>query len=195
MLNSNLKKTLAALSVGASLVVAVPVQAADGGFYVGASVGQTNLDINGSDIGLTNATIDDSDTGYKVFLGYDFNKNWGIELGYADLGKYDFRGTVSNVNVTGNADVTAYYLAAIGTYPINNDFAVFGKLGVQVQDTSASASSGTVRASASGNETNVLYGLGLKYNFTKQFSVRGEWERFESDSAIDLFSIGVAYKF
>lgn len=195
MLNRNLKKTLAVLSVAGSLVVAAPLQAADAGFFVGASVGQTSLDLNGSDIGLTSANIDDSATGYKVFLGYDFNKNWGVELGYADLGKYDFRGTASNVTVTGDADVTAYYLAAVGTYPINNDFAVFGKLGVQVQDISASATSGAVRASASGNETNVLYGLGLKYNFTKQFSVRAEWERFESDSAIDLFSIGVAFKF
>jgi OOP family OmpA-OmpF porin len=196
MKHASLKNVLAALGVTSCIAVSAPALAADEGFYVGASVGVTSLDVDGGDLGLTNASFDDNDTGYKVFLGYDFNKNWGVELGYADLGQYDFTGNFGAVNVRGDIDVTAAYLTAVGTYPINNEFAVFGKLGAYYGDADATASAGTISASDSGSDTNVLFGLGVKYNFTKQFAVRGEWERFhDSDFPVDLFSVGVAFKF
>lgn len=140
--------------------------------------------------------MDTSDTGYKIFLGYDFNKNWGLEFGYVDLGKYEFSGTYLGVPVRGDAKITAYNLGVVGTYPINNNFGIFGKLGAYAWDTKASVSSGSVGARASDSGTNVYGGLGLKYNFTTNFSIRGEWERYhDSDNPIDLYSVGFAYKF
>jgi hypothetical protein len=35
----------------------------------------------------------------------------------------------------------------------------------------------------------------VSYNFTKNFGVRAEWERFKAVGDIDLLSIGVVYKF
>lgn len=100
------------------------------------------------------------------------------------------------MNVRGNVDVTAYALAVVGTYPINNDFTVFGKLGAYSGDVEINENFGTAPSSISDDDSDVLFGLGLKYNITKQFSVRGEWERYnDSDNPLDLFSIGVAYKF
>lgn len=46
----NLKSILAALSVTSSLVIPAPALAADSGFYIGGSVGITNLDVDSSDL-------------------------------------------------------------------------------------------------------------------------------------------------
>src|SRR4029453_14758447 len=51
------------------------------GFYVGASVGQaTSTDCN-------LPSCDDKDTSYRVFGGYQFNRNLALEGGYAPLGE------------------------------------------------------------------------------------------------------------
>jgi opacity protein-like surface antigen len=46
----------------------------------------------------------------------------------------------------------------------------------------------------------VKYGLGLQYDFNKQLGVRGEWERyrvdiFDNKTDVDLYTLGVNYKF
>ena len=43
--------------------------------------------------------------------------------------------------------------------------------------------------------TDLLYGLGAQYMFTDQFGIVGEWEWYDIDNDIDLFSIGALYKF
>ena len=111
------------------------------------------------------------------------------------MGNYDFKGAYLGTAVQGNLKITGYSLAAVGTFPINSSVGIFGKLGVFSWDAKASASSGSINNSASGSGSNALYGLGLKYNVTKQFSIRGEWDRFHDSNAVDLLSVGVAYKF
>ena len=185
----------AALGVALSLAAAAPALAADNGFYVGGSAGTTKWNIGPSDI-LTTGSIDNNDTAYKIFGGYDFTKNWGVELGYADLGKYEFNGTYGGVSVRGDVKITAYTLVGVGTFPITDELAVFGKLGMYSWDAKASASSGSINGSATGTGSNALYGLGMKFNFNDHLSMRGEYERFhDTDNPIDVFSVGVAYKF
>ena len=69
------------------------------GWYVGGSGGQSRATID--DVRITNSltvggfnsiTITDYDrpTGYKVFGGYQFNKNFALEGGYFDLGPFGF---------------------------------------------------------------------------------------------------------
>ena len=192
---SKVQQALNVLGLTLSFCFSGSVMAADHGFYVGGSAGTTKWNIGPNDI-LTTGSINNNDTGYKIFGGYDFTKNWGVELGYADLGKYEFRGTYSGVSVQGDVKITAYTLAGVGTFPITDDLAAYAKLGIYSWDAKASASSGSINNSATGTGSNALYGLGMKFNFTERFSVRGEWERFhDSSNPIDLISIGVAYHF
>jgi len=54
-----------------------------------------------SDYAPTSTSIDDSDTGWKIFVGYQFNRNFAIEVNYAELSTF-----------TLNADIT---MLGIGT--------------------------------------------------------------------------------
>ena len=92
----------AALAVSAG---AYAQQPATTGFYIGAEVGQTDLD--GAD----------DDIGFKLLGGYQFHRNIAAELGYGML--YD----------KGGAEVTAIELVAVGMFPIANQFSIIGKLG------------------------------------------------------------------
>jgi opacity protein-like surface antigen len=44
------------------------------------------------------------------------------------------------------------------------------------------------------DETEFHYGLGAKYAFTRNWAVRGEWEKTDK-LKVELLSIGVEYRF
>ena len=63
-----------------------------------------------------------------------------------------------------------------GHLPLGNNFELFGKLGIGSTKIDASASAGGFSASASDSGSDVLYGFGATYNFTKNLGGRAEWE-------------------
>ena len=171
-------------------------QASAQGFYIGGSVGQSDMD-DGNTTGLiTSGSVDGSDTGYKIFGGYEFNKHFGLELAYVDLGKASYSGTFFGAPVTGGTVETwGLNFSAVGTLPLGSNFALFGKVGFFTWESKASDVTGGVPFSGKDDGTDVSYGLGASYNFTKNFGIRAEWERFKAVGDIDLLSIGVVYKF
>jgi hypothetical protein len=58
------------------------------GFYFGGGVGNANYSDNGLSLVIGDAEIEKSADGIKGYLGYQFNNVVGLELGYADYGKY-----------------------------------------------------------------------------------------------------------
>ena len=66
--------------------------AQDSGWYIGGNVGQSLSRIDNdqimSAIGVSSIANDDSDTGYKIYGGYQLNRNFAVESGYFDLGKF-----------------------------------------------------------------------------------------------------------
>jgi OOP family OmpA-OmpF porin len=81
---SNAKKRLAILGLASAMIFAGSAFAQAGseaGWYVGASLGQSQVDVDCS--GTT--TCDDKDSAWKIFGGYQFNRNFSVELGYTDL--------------------------------------------------------------------------------------------------------------
>lgn len=167
---------------------------ADRGFYVGASAGRSDFGVGAGDLGLTTGSADDSDTAYKIFGGYNFNKNIGVELAYVDLGEVSFNGTVGATPVNGKIDTQGFNISAVFTAPINDRFSIFGKVGAFAWDADFAASSAAVRATASGSSTDFSAGLGAAYNFNKNLSVRTEYEYFDDVDA-NLWTVGLAYKF
>src|SRR4051812_7372985 len=119
-----MKKQLLVISLGAAL--ALPMLAQAEGGYVGVNAGKAKQRISVDGVG----SASDDDTGYKVYGGLAINKNFGFEIGYADLGKIG--GSVNDgvTAISASAKAEAAYIAATGTYPINEKFAIFGKAGV-----------------------------------------------------------------
>ena len=55
----------------------------DAGFYIGGALGQSSFDVECA----RTTSCDDSDSSWKIFGGYQFNKHFALEFGYADLGE------------------------------------------------------------------------------------------------------------
>jgi len=193
-----MKKQILAVLVGA--VMGVPMIAAAQGAYVGVNVGKAKQKLSTYEDGFT---LKDDATGYKLYGGYGFNQNFGIEGGYTHLGKFTDSYIDSGDAVTGTYKVRSLYLAATGTLPITEQFSIFAKVGVAFNRATISGTvNGVYEGSASENQTSPLLGIGAAYNFSKNWAVVAEYEDFgkvvkDSDGNIKarLLTVGARYSF
>jgi OOP family OmpA-OmpF porin len=151
------------------------------GLYIGGSIGSTKY--KGADIGA--ASTDKTSGGGKIYGGYGFTPNIGVEVGYADVGKFK--------SAAGDVKGHGLFVDAVGTFPFTQSLSGLARVG---------AFNGRLSDTVNGNSsgTNLKGGLGLQYDFNKQTGVRAEWERYkfkgvnEKPSA-DMYSIGLNHKF
>ena len=189
--------------------------AQDAGWYLGINGGQSHASIDDARIakgliggGFSAATIsdDDRDTGYKIFGGYQLNRNFALEAGYFDLGKFGFTAnTVPLGSLTGTIKIKGVNLDLVGMLPLSEKFSLFGRVGVnnaEAKDTFRGT--GLVRVlnpNPSKRDTNVKYGAGLQYAFNDSLGLRAKVERYRINDAvgnkgdIDLVSLGLVYRF
>ena len=185
-----MKKAILATLGAATLVLASFAAHAEGiyaGFNLGSAEQKVQLDPLGS--------FKDHTTGAKIYGGYNFNKNFGAEVGFVEFGNANW--TVLGVSIS--AKPRSFYVAGTGTLPITDTFSVFAKLGISDNRTKGSVSG--VAAGAE-NKTTPLVGIGASYAFTKNISAVVEYEDFgkvlESGSSnlkLNLLSVGVRYAF
>ncbi len=174
--NKMLSRALIAVLAGAA---AFGAQAADKGFYAGAGVGQSFVD---------EGNYDDEDTAFSLFGGYQFNRYFGLEAGYAGFGKLEPRGNGQDL------EASSVYLTAVGTVPITDNFSAYAKAGFQRWDLDSAIPSVVGNADDSG--TDPTYGVGVQYRFTDHVALRGEYSRFEiEDTDLDLAQLQVRYDF
>lgn len=178
-----MKKVLAL----AALVMGACGAAQAGDFYVAGDITKTRFS------GLGN------DQGFSLAGGYKFNENWAAELGYRFLGS-DTQ-TIAIADSGNKATLSARYrsiqLSALGMLPMTDRFSVFARLGygtIKSQD-SISVTSGSASSDFRSKEysSGLLAGVGVEYAFTKQISVRGEYQRPASD--VSLLAVGLKYGF
>ena len=168
--------------------------------FVGGSFGKSDIDSEITDGLITSGSVDGKDTGFKVFGGYMFNRHFGVEGAYVNLGEVSYSGDFFGLPVTGGkVEVSGFNVAALGSYPITEQFSVFGKIGLFIWEVEASDTTGGVPFSAKEDGTDISFGVGLGYNFTRNLGVRLEWERFKveavSKADADLISLGVVWRF
>lgn len=150
-------------------------------------------------------------TAYKLFVGYDFTKNWAVEGGYADFGKPQYN--YSGLGLTGDATVknTSWFVDAKGTLPLNDQFNLFAKLGLTVNKTeihvltnnAAFNAFAGLPANFSKTSNDLHLGVGGEYSFTKNIAARFEYEGFgtfgdsgdNGETKTSMWSVGLGYKF
>lgn len=182
------------------------------GVYVGGSLGQSRTSF-GSEFQPNDPgdvmSFDKRDTAYKLFAGYEINKYFAIEGGYADLGEPKVNVTYPGGWDKGTQESSAWFVVGKGTLPISEQFNVFGKVGVtrnKVKSTWTDNTGG--KNSTSDSRSRAMYGVGAEYNVTKQVGIRMEYENFGKFGDYDavtrngtgrtktsLWSVGVGYKF
>lgn len=194
-------KAVAALVLGAGLLtVSAAGLAQEGRFYLGGSLGQSEINGFCSDMNVLVAGIgsvgacDEKDSAFKIFGGYRVTRNFAIEATYIDFGEASASGQTFGFPFSVKASATAWGAAAVGILPINNQFSLFGKAGLLMTDAKASASGVGGSFSDSESDTGLHLGLGALFDISPTVSIRAEWER-EDENEIDVMSIGVQVRF
>ena len=167
------------LSFSATTVAADP--------YVGVAVGTASYEV---DLG-TGGNFDKDGTGTKIYAGYNFNKYYAAEVAIYNFAEASV-GSVetapgSGAFVSADADMKGIGAYAVGMYPLSKEINLMAKLGVLSWDAD-------IRINTTNREndgTDVAYGLGISYAFTKEFLATAEWEAFDSDNPeLTMLSIG-----
>jgi OOP family OmpA-OmpF porin len=188
-----MKRTAIALAL---TLAAGTAAAQEAGFYLGASVGQSKVSNGGCEGASGGITCEDTDTAFKVFGGYQFNRNIALELGYSDrLAKLSASGFGTSAEVT----VSAFEIVAVPSLPLSENFSLYGKVGVYAASTEARSSFG---ATADDSNTGGTIGLGVAYHFNKNITARADWQRYAKvggdnvgEADIDTLNIGLLFRF
>jgi OOP family OmpA-OmpF porin len=190
-----IRKVLVASALALSGLLAATQASAQA--FVGGSIGQSDIDGDITAGLITSGSTDGKDTAFKVFGGYMFNRHFGVEGAYVNLGEVSYSGDFFGDLVTGGkVEVSGFNVAALGSYPISEQFSVFGKIGLFIWEAEASDTTGGVPFSDEADGTDISFGIGLGYNFSRNLGVRAEWERFKLDDVdADLLSIGIVWRF
>jgi OOP family OmpA-OmpF porin len=175
-----MRKHILAGLASALALVSLPAAAVDNGIYLGASVGQSGLQID-------DFSYDANATGYKLIAGWRFLDWLAVEANYLDFGSGD--DTVAGTKLETSADGVS--LSAVGFLPVG-PVDLFARVGAV--DWSADLTSpGFGRASDDG--TDLTYGVGAQFRVWS-LSIRAEYEMFDiSDADVDMISVGVTWTF
>ena len=100
---------------------------ADNGFYITGSVGSTNVD---------ESSLDDNDISFHPSVGYDFNENWAVQVGYDSFGEpSDSCGTGCTIALD---DFWGANVRLVGKLPLNDKWGLFASVGWQHWETDIS---------------------------------------------------------
>ena len=190
-------------------------QASNSYYYIGGGIGQARAELNderitrplfGSGLTASNIVRDNNDTAYKLFGGYQFNRNFALEAGYFNLGKFGFSANTTPLGTfNGQVKIQGFNLDLVGTLPLSERFSVFARAGAQAAKTGAtyggSQPTSIFNPSPSRREVNYKAGLGLQYEVTPSFLVRAEVERYRITDNIgkkanaDMVSVSLVFPF
>jgi Outer membrane protein beta-barrel domain len=166
----------------ALFLASAATMAADNGIYLGASLGQANIDINAVNV---RTQIDGDDTGFKFLAGLRPLDWFAVEASYVNFGEVE-----QGILATETDGISAFgvFFAPVG--PVD----LFAKAGLISFDTNIDVDGlGTVYQE---DGTDLAYGVGVQLRLLS-LGIRAEYERFDIDDTDDanMLSIGVTYTF
>lgn len=198
-----------------SLLALSSVAQESGYVYGGLSLGQSRAEIDearitasllGAGLNTTGMSKDESGKGFKVFGGYQFNRQFAIEGGYFNLGNFGFTSTTNPPgSLSGRIKLQGLNLDLVGTWPLTERLSAIGRVGGQyasTRDTFSGTGAVTVlNPNPSARALNAKVGLGLQYEFSRSFFMRAEAERYRVNDAVgnrgdvNLYSVSLVFPF
>jgi len=172
-----------------------PALSQDTGWYGGLGIGQSTF-VGACDGISSPDSCEEKDTAWKIFGGYQFNRNFAGEFGYTDLGKTTL--SLAGFGSASNA-VTGFELTGVGSVPVNEQLSVYGRLGFFLWNADLKGLFGSASASGMG----VTFGFGASFNLATNAALRLEWQRYKDvgdpvttiNGDIDLIGAGLVLKF
>ncbi len=178
--------------------LAAPVAAADNfttkyNSHLILNIGQSNAPGTCAFLYTSGAACSEKGKVFRLGYGYNFTRNWGIEVSYGDFGRASEKNTLpaTPAGVPGSGPIPytwewsaiGWELAGTGTLHFGDSFSLTGKLGV------LRANTGTeLMVTTSTNEqwhavshdvsNNTSAGLGIRYDFNRDFALRVQYDSF-----------------
>lgn len=190
-----MQRSLIAASL--AMLVAVPfaaqAQSASTSSYVKLGVGEARADIDtwGKDTG----------TAASLAYGVQINPNFDVEVGYINFGKAKYALAGGD---TLNARSESLYLAAVGKYPFQDGFSVYGKLGASYHwnkwDGVAVTRLPAGAYSSSDDRLAPMVGIGASWQFMPNWAADIEYAYFNEvgkdrgvKANLDMWTVGLKY--
>lgn len=131
----------------------------------------------------------DPDVGGKIYIGGQFNRWLGLEVGYVNVGELKRNG--------GDTSAQGVNLSLVGSVPINDVFSAFAKVGTTYGWTKTR---GDVGDTGKKDDFGLSYGAGLGFNLTPRTQLLVEWDRHDfkfvdQRAEVDLYSVGLRFRF
>lgn len=189
-------------------------------FYTGASIGQSQSQLDeqatvnnllGYRVLTTGTRRTPEDLGYRLFGGYQMNRNFALEGGYFNLGKSVFDTTTLAGPLRAQTEVEGINIDLVTTLPLTERWSLLGRLGAQYAHTRTGydgrglAAGRAPYAVGVGNQSkddaNLKVGVGMQYEISPSLFLRGEAERYRihdgvnTKGDIDLFSVSLVMPF
>lgn len=188
-----MKKIIFALIAGVTAMTAA--QAAQPGPYIGLGVASSDHDFKIG--GTSNVDSDGYTASGKIFGGVNITPMFGVEAGYQDVRKADHTFTVGGVPGSATSQGHRAYLAGKATMPVNDRFALYGKLGAGYSK--AELTSSTPFISRSDSKTELYGAVGGEYSLSEKVALSLEYERYgkSKDYGVkaDTITLGARYNF
>jgi OOP family OmpA-OmpF porin len=191
------KAAFAVLGLASAMTFAVPSFAQDQGWYAGLTLGQSKQDDACDGISGTGVSCDDKDTTWRILGGYQLNKHLAVELGYTDLGEVSASAGTASATI----EATVWEVVAVGSWPFTPNFSAYGKLGLYRGETDFSTNIPGFGNESESN-TDMTYGIGVRFDFTKNLGVRAEYQIYKDigggnigEGDVEVMSVGVIWKF
>ena len=183
MTNTHARTVLAtALLLGtASMTASAAGPSQDGGIYVGGALGRSSYSLSSSNrapVPWGGEKSSKAGTAYKLYGGYRLTETFGVEAGYARLGRvsqWSTNGAYSRLQA-GTGQV--FYAAATARLPLGESFALNGRLGIARGRISGDNNWAAPNQRISGGSTGVMVGFGAEYRMTQNLSITADYDYF-----------------
>ena len=166
--------------------------------YAGISLGGAKAEGFCTGVSGPGVSCDDTGGAVKLYGGYQFHRNFALELGIAGMGEWVAQGPGGRVEISTGL-VEALGLAIL---PVTESFAVYGKAGIYRAATEARVNTFSLVGTFEETNTDLTAGFGLRFEFARSFGLRLDWQRYFDvgggnigESDIGVFSVGAQLRF
>ncbi len=133
----------------------------------------------------SSSTADQRSNNPNLHLGYQLNPNFAIEGSYDRVGKMNVNSSITTPSpdtATGAWKANGVGLSVVGKLPIDTQWSVFGRLGVEQWRTSlnlASNSGGATNVGFTSTTTGLLAGAGAAYALSQRVDATAEFVHYD----------------
>jgi opacity protein-like surface antigen len=185
---------VAALLATATLAAQAAPKDESIGPYAGAEIGRSNFKLSSS---LPVTASDKSGNALKIFGGYNFDQNFGAELGYTRFGSFSETATVGGVATKQVGSARSIYAVGTARATLADSFGIHGRAGI-----SFGKVSGTNLLPASdslmGTKRSLLVGFGADYRVAPNVTLTADYDHYgklSNNVKADTFMVGARVNF